>query len=260
MVKKTEYKIYTERECKEEPYRKKVQLFGYVVGENAPVVLICPGGAYKFISDFNEGEPFAREFNKRGINAFVLFYSVGYNARYPRPVKDVARSMQFIKANAERLCVDGSNISLMGSSAGGHLCAFFSSQCERYETEYCGKEYSLTPKTLMLCYPLITMGEKTHKVSRRNFLGLFPGKTEINASSVEKLANGRFPPTFVWACEDDGTVDYNNSVMLCDALRKNGVPHEFKLFKTGGHGIGLANGKEPEGWFDSCFEFYKKHI
>ena len=50
MVKKTEYKIYTERECKEEPYRKKVQLFGYVVGENAPVVLICPGGAYKFIS------------------------------------------------------------------------------------------------------------------------------------------------------------------------------------------------------------------
>lgn len=102
MVKKTEYKIYTERECKEEPYRKKVQLFGYVVGENAPVVLICPGGAYKFISDFNEGEPFAREFNKRGINAFVLFYSVGYNARYPRPVKDVARSMQFIKANAER--------------------------------------------------------------------------------------------------------------------------------------------------------------
>lgn len=103
-------------------------------------------------------------------------------------------------------------------------------------------------------------GRKTHKVSRRNFLGLFPGKTEINASSVEKLANGSFPPTFVWACEDDGTVDYNNSVMLCDALRKNGVPHEFKLFKTGGHGIGLANGKEPEGWFDSCFEFYKKHI
>ena len=37
MVKKTEYKIYTERECKEEPYRKKVQLFGYVVGKNAPV-------------------------------------------------------------------------------------------------------------------------------------------------------------------------------------------------------------------------------
>ena len=49
MVKKTEYKIYAERECKEEPYRKKVQLFGYVVGENAPVVLICPRGAYKFI-------------------------------------------------------------------------------------------------------------------------------------------------------------------------------------------------------------------
>lgn len=73
MVKKTEYKIYTERECKEEPYRKKVQLFGYVVGENAPVVLICPGGAYKFISDFNEGEPFAREFNKRGKMPLCFF-------------------------------------------------------------------------------------------------------------------------------------------------------------------------------------------
>ena len=54
MVKKTEYKIYTERECKEEPYRKKVQLFGYVVGKHAPVVLICPGGAYNIVFVISE--------------------------------------------------------------------------------------------------------------------------------------------------------------------------------------------------------------
>ena len=67
------YSIYSKKEVKERPQRKKVTLESYIIGNNAPTVLICPGGAYKFISDSNEGKPFAEKLNERGYNAIVLF-------------------------------------------------------------------------------------------------------------------------------------------------------------------------------------------
>ena len=89
------YQLYTKKEIKERPQRKKVVLESYIVGNNAPTVLICPGGAYKFVSDSNEGKPYAQKLNERGYNAFVLFYSVGSgNGRFPYPLKDVARAMR----------------------------------------------------------------------------------------------------------------------------------------------------------------------
>lgn len=113
------YSIYTKKEIKERPQRKKVVLESYVIGQNAPTVLICPGGAYKFVSDFNEGKPYAERLNERGYNAFVLFYSVGSgNGRFPYPLEDTARAIQFIKSKAEELSINADAISLMGSSAG----------------------------------------------------------------------------------------------------------------------------------------------
>lgn len=257
---KQSFEMYTKRELKEEPYRKKVKLEGYLVGNNAATVLICPGGAYKFVSDFNEGRPYAQEFNKRGVNAFVLTYSVSGAARYPKPLKDVARAIQYIKAHAAELGINAEKIALVGSSAGGHLCAFFGAEYERFECEYEGQDYSLKPSALILCYPVITMGELTHKMSRKFLLGFLPGKPEIKSASVENRVSADFPPTFLWHCKDDASVDYHNSVMLDKALEKYGVPHQLKLFETGGHGIGLADGKEPEGWFQQAFDFIQQYI
>jgi len=42
---------------------------------------------------------------------------------------------------------------------------------------------------------------------------------------------------------------------LAEALQRNGVRHELKLFPSGGHGIGLAEGTSAEGWFNSAFAF-----
>lgn len=250
------YSIYSKKEVKERPQRKKVTLESYIIGNNAPTVLICPGGAYKFISDSNEGKPFAEKLNERGYNAFVLFYSVGSgNGRYPYPLRDVARAMQFIKSKSEELKINADEISLMGSSAGGHLCSFFATQYERFENEYNGTDYSLKPKALVLTYPVITMCEQTHKVSRRIFLGAFSGKPEREAASVNLQVTCDYPPTFMWHNKDDSSVNAENSIMLHDALKKCGVKNEIHLYETGGHGIGLAKGKDAEGWIEKAVDF-----
>lgn len=255
------YNIYDKKEIKERPQRKKVVLESYIIGQNAPTVLICPGGAYKFVSDSNEGKPYAEKLNAAGYNAFVLFYSVGSgNGRFPYPLYDVARALQFIKSKAKELQINADEISLMGSSAGGHLCAFFATQYTRFEKEYNGKDYSLKPKALVLCYPVITMGEFTHKVSRQIFLGAFSGKAEREKASVELNITSDYPPTFAWHNKDDNSVDVKNSIMLHKALDEKGIQNELHLYETGGHGIGLAEGKDAEGWIDKAIDFLDRNI
>lgn len=250
------YQLYTKNEIKERPKRKQVTLESYIIGKNAPTVLICPGGAYRFVSDSNEGKPFAEKLNARGYNAFVLFYSTGAgNARYPYPLNDVARAMQFIKSRAGELEINADSISLMGSSAGGHLTALFSAEYQKFETEFEGKSYSLKPSALLLTYPVITMGELTHKESRTNLLGAFSGKPERDAASVEKLVTEEYPPTFMWHNKDDKSVDCRNSVMLKESLDKRGVKNELLLYEKGGHGVGLAEGLEAEGWIEKAADF-----
>lgn len=249
------FSLYTEREIKVEPARKHVKLDYYPGEKNAPAVLILPGGAYSMISDFNEGKPFAERFQALGYHAFVLHYRVGFAARYPAPLQDVARALQFVKSRAEQFGLLKDKIALVGSSAGGHLAAFFAAIYSRFEKTYNGAEYSLKPSVLVLCYPVITMGELTHKVSRKRLLGILTGKADREAASVERLVTSDYPPVFVWHNKDDGSVDYHNTELLCDALEKNGVRFEKHLYETGGHGIGLAEGKDAEGWFEKAAAF-----
>ncbi len=249
------YALYTKSEIKVTPSKKAVHLDSYVVGNNAPSVLILPGGAYTIVSDFNEGKPFAEYFNAHGYNAFVLWYRVKSAARYPAPLEDVARAMQFVRSHAAEWELDKAKIALMGSSAGGHLASFFAAMHTYFDKEYNGVVYGVKPSALVLCYPVVTMGKLTHAVSRRRLLGLFSGRTEQNAASVEKLVTETYPPTFLWHNKDDQSVPYRNSVLLHDALEQKGVRCEMHLYEHGGHGIGLAEGKDAEGWIDDAFAF-----
>lgn len=249
------YSLYEKKECKVTPNKKTVRLDCYTVGNSAPSVLILPGGAYSMVSDFNEGKPFAEYFQAHGYNAFVLWYRVGAAARYPAPMEDVARAMQFIRSHAADWKLDSTKIALMGSSAGGHLAGFFAAEYARFDGEYNGAVYGIKPSAVVLCYPVVTMGKLTHAVSRRRLLGLFSGRTEQNAASVENRVTENYPPTFVWHNKDDRSVPYENSVMLKNALDEKGVRCELHLYERGGHGIGLAEGTDAAGWIDDAFAF-----
>lgn len=250
------YPLYDAREQKTEPSRKSVKLDCYLCAEkNAPCVLILPGGSYSIISDHNEGKPPALYFQEKGCNAFVLWYRVKAAARYPHPMQDTARAIQFIRSHAADWHIDVGRLALVGFSAGGHLAAFFAAEHSLFDTEYQGTVYGVRPSAVVLSYPVITMGKDTHALSRRRLLGLFSGKAEQNAASVEKLVGADYPPTFLWHNRDDQSVPYCNSVLLHDALTKQGVRSELHLFESGGHGIGLAEGTDAAGWIDLAYAF-----
>ena len=217
-------------------------------GKAHPFAVICPGGGYGMVCSAGEGKPFAEELNKLGYHAFVVYYSVKKKARYPQPQKDLRRAVEEIFAHADEWKLDTSSWSIWGSSAGGHLVASFA--MEDWGTP--------KPSALILCYPVISMGEYTHKGSRDNLLGKNADEDMIRRLSVELNVTADYPPTFTWYGTADDAVPPVNSKMLVEALEKLSVPCRIEEYEDIGHGAGLAKGTVAEPWFKNAVDFWQE--
>ena len=229
--------------------------------EARPCIIICPGGAYKYCSD-REAEPVAVAFAARGYHAAVLRYPVAPE-RFPEPLKAVAETILYLRTNAEKYHIDPDRIAVCGFSAGGHLAGsigVFWHKDWLSGVFGCGSEL-LKPNRLLLCYAVLTAGEKTHQESIDCLLG--PGATpeERDAVSLEKCVTDKTPPTFLWHTFSDQHVPVDNSLYFARALSDAGVPFELHVYQPGPHGLSLALemtrdgegfGSQPEcrGWVE----------
>lgn len=224
-------------------------------GKTHPFAMVCPGGGYSFVSYQYEGIDIAKELNKKGISAFILYYRVEKKSHFPAPMDDLARGIKEIFDNIQKYPIDPSSYSIWGFSAGGHLAASFGTESMGY------KKYNLPkPKTIILSYPVVTMDKKyAHEGSRTNLIGKEPTQDLINLTSIEKSVTENFPPTFIWCGDVDETVDPINSKMLADALKKLNVPVFYEVFPNVGHGVAVAKGTNAEGWIDKAVDFWMKY-
>ncbi len=227
----------------------KYELKPYLIndGKKHPFAVICPGGGYSMVCSAGEGRPFAEKLNKLGCHAFVVYYRVKKKAEYPNPQRDLKRAIEEIFAHREEWRLDTECWSVWGSSAGGHLAA-------SYFTEKWGTP---KPDALVLIYPVISMGEHTHKGSRDNLLGKNASEEMIKRLSVEQNIDSDYPPVYVWYGTADDTVAPVNTKMLTEALEKAAVPYRAEEYEGIGHGAGLATGTVAEPWFEHAVDFWK---
>ncbi|MCL2512803.1 MAG: alpha/beta hydrolase [Oscillospiraceae bacterium] len=205
-------------------------------------VLVLPGGGYGFTSD-REAEPVAKMFFAAGYNTFVLRYSTGGDAFMYNSLLDACLAMKIIRDNADEWNIDKDKITVCGFSAGGHLAASLGTLWKLgiiRETLGCENEY-IRPDGMILCYPVITAGEKANKGSFRNLLkNENPAEAELNLFSLEKQVDADTCPAFIWHTADDQSVPVENSLYFCEALSKFKVPFELHIFPRGPHGLSTA--------------------
>jgi len=235
-----------------------------------PAVIICPGGAYAFVSE-REGEAVAMRFLAAGFHAFILQYSIA-PARFPTALIQLADAVRQVRANADDWKVADHQIYSMGFSAGGHLCGSLGTLWNHpvLETAF-GKpagEKPWKPDGMLLCYPVITMDIFTHGGSRSNLLGETPSAEQLQLLSLEKQVNGDTVPTFLWHTQEDQAVPVENSLQFAAALRKAGVPFELHVYQKGPHGISLCDETtsydaqqivtDDAGWIDLAIAWVKR--
>jgi acetyl esterase/lipase len=233
-----------------------------------PWVLILPGSGYVQCSS-REAEAPAVRFNAAGFHAFVLWYSCAPR-RHPIPILDCARAFTIIREHAEEWLLDPRRLGMMGFSAGGHLALS--------ETIFYDRDFAAVPgiksacsraDALMLCYPVVSSGEKGHRGSFDALLGPAPDPALPELLSLENQVKPGLPPIFLWHTYTDEAVPVENSFLLAEALKAAEVPLELHIFPDGRHGLSLADHETEAGdpgnlnphaaqWFDLCLNWLKR--
>lgn len=206
-----------------------------------PLILICPGGGYEFLSD-REGESIAFQFNSFGYHAAIINYSIK-DATYPTQLLEVSAAVKYFKDNAKEFDIDPDRIAIYGASAGAHAAANYATGYFRSEVTDILKVSSteLRPAGMILAYPVVTSGEFAHRGSFDNLLGDKKNDKEmLEYVSIENRITAETPPAFIWHTFPDDCVPVQNSLLLAEAMKKENVPFELHIFPSGGHGLGLA--------------------
>lgn len=214
-----------------------------------PAILLCPGGAYAETS-YREGEPIAMYFLEKGYHVGIVRYSTA-PARYPTALLELGRAVSLFHEKAEEWKVDTERIFVQGSSAGGHLAgclAVFWNQPFLTEELLVSSEW-LRPTGVVLSYPVISADEAiSHAGSFQNLLGEQYAARK-DSLSLEKQVGKDTVPCFLWHTFADSSVPVENTMVMAQALHRQGIKTEVHLFQEGIHGLGTAGelSRRPDG-------------
>lgn len=222
-----------------------------------PAVIVCPGGGYKNCPRHgSEGDPAAMIFAADGYQAFVLEYSTADNAlpeqtRFPAQLLDLGKAILMIREHAQEWLVDSEKISVVGFSAGAHLCGMLATMWhEKILSEYYNVPAQVfRPLSAILIYPVTDLRVQDEHRKRTGMMEDFYIPVLGEKNPEEKLLKAWSPvchvsektvPIFLAAARDDALVPARQSLEMAAELQKNGVEYELHMFEYGDHGFALG--------------------
>lgn len=224
------------------PTHPEATLTGYVLdcelmlGQETerPAIVICPGGGYLYCSP-REAEPIALAYAARGFHAFVLDYSVGYDATGFAPLDEVSWAIGLLREHAAEWHVAPNKIAACGFSAGGHLALSAGVLAEN------------KANALILGYPVGSMSGPQNTFFAEMLLGK-KNPSEEDRKILDAVGNvdKNAPPAFLFGTVEDRLTPYG-ALAVANAYTQAGVDYELHLFQFGPHGLALATAESADG-------------
>ena len=206
-------------------------------------VIICPGGAFHFLSIDMEGHDVARWLSRHGVAAFVLKYrlirtgdsfptEVGDHLKdeqvmhnlmaplIPLILADGQQAIRLVRQHAAGWNIHPQRIGIMGFSAGGTVTVNVALQ---HDAE-----------------------------SRPDFAAPI-----YSAGYFESPVPADAPPLFL-LCANDDEMATNNSIRLHKDWEASGHPVELHIYAKGGHGFGMqTHGLPTDTWIERFHDWLR---
>lgn len=224
-----------------------ITLTAYIADERRVVrdaILVLPGGGYSNICDDREGEPIALAFMARGLNAFVLHYSIREKAKFPRPLADASLAMQHIREHAAEYCINPARVFAVGFSAGGHLCGALGSlwNLPALKDELPDMPAGINrPTGTILCYAVLSSAGRTDGATFCRLTGTdTPSREELDRYSIDRCVHEGTAPAFFMHTFDDEMVPIENALVTMHAMASKNIPFAARIYPHGAHGLSLS--------------------
>lgn len=241
-----------------------------------PVALVIHGGGWRRGSRGSmNAVALARLLARDGIAGASIDYRHAPKSPHPAQIEDCRRAMQWLRANAKRLDLDGNRVMACGTSAGGHLAGLLGAEKDRAvpdSADPIARQRTRPDMVLSFFGPMdLAANEEGANPWGIRLVQQFLGVTDRSEKSLEiarkasplhQLAPGAPPFLFVHGTRDT-LVPISQSRVMAKALKKMGVPN-LLLEVPGSHGdftyrlAGSKPGEEPEYW-QKARGFIKKH-
>lgn len=218
----------------------------FPVPEGTPIkgaILVCPGGAFQFRSDQNEGVNVAEKLSELGYQSFVVDYRLQPYTQQEGAL-DLARAVRFVRYHADDYGIDEKDIAVMGFSAGGILSG---EMLLNFDDQINGS-------TLDSTYQSDELDQISANASACGMIYSFYGRLSVGTTDVDLLRSGNLPPTFY--CYGTEDPFYDQFLANADAAEKAGVSVERLQLEDTPHGFGAERNwiNVYDNWLTNIFE------
>lgn len=209
-----------------------------------PTVIIVHGGGWINGTKRSYVTPIFPVLTKAGFAWFTINYRLAPQYKFPAATEDVDAAIRWVRAHAKEYKVDTRRIALLGESAGGHLVAYAGIKRNK------GAEVSAVVD-FYGAHDLLKREKERGEVTKnlREFLGVDKldeaGIAKLREASPITYVKKGLPPFLFIHGTKDAAVPYDQSPLLCEALKKHGNKCEVYTVEGAPHGVGPWE-KNPE--------------
>lgn len=238
-----------------------------------PAAILVHGGGFDEGGRSTNVRPLFEPLSQAGFAWFTIDYRLAPAAHAPDAVADLNSAIEWLKAHAAEYHVDPAKIAIIGESAGGYL------------VNYAGTHATPATKVAAVVdfygpvdYGRLALQRKEHP-ERFNMTSInrhfangggprFFGVETLDQEGLAKLhewapiaavSHNTTPFLCIHGTKDD-QVPYEQSTMMCDAMKKAGASCQLITIEGGGHGMSGWRAPEMQHWKSEMISWLQKTL
>ena len=238
-----------------------------------PAAILVHGGGFDQGSKSTNCKPLFEPLADAGFAWFSIDYRMAPEFRFPQAKEDIDTAIRWVKGNAKTYHLDLRRIVLIGESAGGFLVNYAGTH-ETPETRvaavvdiYGPVDYEKLAAQRRDHPEMFNMASITRHMN--NGAGIvFFGADRADEAGLAKLRaisplfavhKGMAPFLCIHGTKDDQVL-YEQSPMMCDAMKKVGANCDLITVDGGGHGMGSWKAPEQQHWKPEMIAWLQKTL
>lgn len=236
-----------------------------------PAAILIHGGGFDEGSKSTNVRPLFDVLANAGFAWFSIDYRMAPEFRFPQAIDDVNSAIRWVKSHASEYHLDSSKLALIGESAGGFLVNYAGTH-ELSDAKiaavvdiYGPVDYGKLAELRRDHPERFNMSSIKRHAANGGGIRFF-GAEELNDAGLAKLrsvspifaVHKGMPPFLAIHGTKDDQVLYEQSVAMCEAMRKVSAPCELVTIEGGGHGMGGWRAPEMQHWKPEMVAWLKK--